>query len=318
MKPKLFVGSSVEGLNIAYAVHQNLQYQAEVTVWDQGVFNLSRSALDSLLKVLENSDFGVFIFSPDDMVKMHGKESRTVRDNVLFELGLFIGKLGQDRSFILTPRDHTDLHLPTDLIGITPGTYETDRIDGSFQAATGPACNEIRKAINLLGFISKVSNLPSAPQSDDRSTQLEEKALEISSKNNEHSEDKDSITEKKSSKDEFGWLDSYLEQDYEKAISLLEEKLEGTDELRLRSYYKSWIGRSLAKKDFETGIQYLNDLKEEFPESVHPYNGIAQVYIDNQLFEEAISVYDLGLTIVQDKYWLTVEKSQGLDEMGYS
>src|SRR6185369_15374111 len=98
MKPKTFIGSSVEGLSVAYAVQQNLQYQSEVTVWDQGIFHLSTSALDSLTEVLDRSDFGVFVFTPDDILNIRGEENRAVRDNVLFELGLFIGRLGKLRS----------------------------------------------------------------------------------------------------------------------------------------------------------------------------------------------------------------------------
>lgn len=63
-KPKLFIGSSVEGLEVAYSIQENLKYISESTVWDQGVFNLSESTLESLIKILENSDFGVFVFSP--------------------------------------------------------------------------------------------------------------------------------------------------------------------------------------------------------------------------------------------------------------
>ncbi len=53
MKNRLFIGSSKESLDIAYATQQNLSNDAEITVWTQGVFELSASTLDSLIKQLE-------------------------------------------------------------------------------------------------------------------------------------------------------------------------------------------------------------------------------------------------------------------------
>src|SRR5665213_1494192 len=136
-KPKIFIGSSVEGLNIAYAVQQNLTHDAEITVWDQGVFELSQTTIESLVTILEKCDYAIFVFSPDDITKIRKKEFLTVRDNVIFELGLFIGKLGRSRSFIIMP-DKPIFHIPTDLLGISTGKYDTTRTDGSYQAATGP------------------------------------------------------------------------------------------------------------------------------------------------------------------------------------
>lgn len=150
-KPRVFIGSSVEGLNVAYAVQQNLLHDAEVTVWDQGIFELSKTTIESLSKALQESDFAVFVFSPDDLIRIRSTPSAAVRDNVLFEFGLFIGKLGRDRVYFLMPMNG-ELHLPSDLLGITPGRYEEGRADGSMQAATGAACNQIRIQMRHLGF----------------------------------------------------------------------------------------------------------------------------------------------------------------------
>jgi predicted Zn-dependent protease len=150
-KPSVFIGSSVEGINVAYAVQQNLLHEAEVTVWDQGVFELSRTTMESLTQALSESDFAIFVFSPDDLVRIRDRTASVVRDNVIFEFGLFIGRLGRDRVFFLLPTDG-DLHLPTDLLGVTPGRYETSRADGSMQAGTGAVSHQIKLQMKKLGL----------------------------------------------------------------------------------------------------------------------------------------------------------------------
>ena len=142
MKPTIFIGSSTEGLRVAYAIQENLEPVADVTVWPQSVFQLSRSTLDSLLLILGESEFGIFVFTPDDMVAIRDEARPTVRDNVLFELGLFVGRLGPDRSFVVMPRDEP-MHIPTDLLGMTPARYTAARADGNLTAALGPACTQI-------------------------------------------------------------------------------------------------------------------------------------------------------------------------------
>ncbi len=162
MKPRAFIGSSVEGLPVAYAVQQNLLHDAEVTVWDQGVFELSATTIESLTNAVGMTDFGIFVFSPDDVTRMRGAEANSVRDNVLFELGLFIGKLGRGRVFFLIPTDSPP-HIPSDLLGIAPAKYQTNRADGSMQAATGAACHQMRLQISKLGPLNPPQVAPDPP-----------------------------------------------------------------------------------------------------------------------------------------------------------
>lgn len=155
-KPRLFIGSASESLDVAYAAQEALEHDAEVTVWTQGIFDLSKYTLDALVDTLETVDFAMFILSPVDVVVMRDETKRAARDNVIFELGMFVGRLGRERSFIVIPRAASDLHLPTDLLGITPGLYDADRTDGNLVAALGPAANKARKSIKALGPIEPI------------------------------------------------------------------------------------------------------------------------------------------------------------------
>jgi hypothetical protein len=155
-KPRLFIASSVESLPIADAINVNLDYDFEITVWKNGTFKLSSTAIDDLVQKSSAVDFSLFIFTPEDIASIRGRNEHVVRDNVIFEMGLFIGAIGKARSFILKPRD-VEMHLPTDLLGVTPADYDANRTDGDLVSATNKACSLIKSEVGRIGLINHAS-----------------------------------------------------------------------------------------------------------------------------------------------------------------
>lgn len=123
-KPKVFIGSSSEGKKIAKAIRCELQPDCEVHLWTDDIFTLSKSALESLVAAVNAFDFAVLVLTGDDTIQSRGSEQRAPRDNVLFELGLFTGAIGRDRTFMVCEYT-TALKIPTDLAGITAATYRS-------------------------------------------------------------------------------------------------------------------------------------------------------------------------------------------------
>ncbi len=150
-KPRLFIGCSVESLNIADAINENMDHSAEVTIWRNGTFALSNNTIDDLVKMANSVDFAVFIFSPDDLLVIRAEQKKVVRDNVIFELGLFIGTISKERCYIIKPRG-IDLHLPTDLLGMTTADYEPNRSDNDLTSALNVACTRIKREVEKLGL----------------------------------------------------------------------------------------------------------------------------------------------------------------------
>ena len=111
------------------------------------------------MKTAESVDFAIFIFTPDDIAEIRNQQEHIVRDNVLFELGLFVGTLGKERCFIVKPRD-TDLHFPTDLLGLTPADYNGERSDGNLEAAVNHPCVLIKKEVaRKIGYDYKIGDV---------------------------------------------------------------------------------------------------------------------------------------------------------------
>lgn len=152
-KPRLFIISSKEALAVAQDIQSNLQHDALVQVWTDGVFFASGYALEALETAVSHSDFAIAIAQPDDTTTARGATSPTARDNVIFELGLFMGKLGRRRTILFQPEGQ-ELKLPSDLQGLTAVTYKRGE-PKDMLALLGAPCTQVRKLIQELGVLKE-------------------------------------------------------------------------------------------------------------------------------------------------------------------
>jgi predicted nucleotide-binding protein with TIR-like domain len=148
-RPSLFIGSSTEGLEFARAARGLLNQDVEITLWNEGFFQLGATFIETLINGLPGFDFAILVVTPDDFVRIREVEGFGPRDNVIFELGLFMGRLGRPRTFLL--HQAGAVRIPTDLSGMAAATYDWPRADNNHQAAIAAACDMIRNAIRGLG-----------------------------------------------------------------------------------------------------------------------------------------------------------------------
>ncbi|MBS1144305.1 MAG: hypothetical protein H6R14_1711 [Proteobacteria bacterium] len=169
VRSKVFIASSSEGLDVVNAVRQLLQARlapfADIEPWTLA-FELSATYIESLEKIADEVDFAILVLTPDDVTTSRKKASLSPRDNVIFELGLFMGALGRERCY-LVQEDRPDLKLPTDLLGIHSASFKRPA-DNDLRAALEAKCGLVAERIAELGSRHKLSPEARATQAANR------------------------------------------------------------------------------------------------------------------------------------------------------
>ncbi len=145
-RPRAFIGSSVEGLPAARALRVEMDRDPiALHAWPERTFRPSHYTLPDLLAEVDACDFAIFCLTGDDVLTSRGGTASAPRDNVVLEIGLFLGRLGQERVLLLRPRG-VALKLPSDLDGL--GTID-------FVAGEPPdlavAAERVRRVVVKLG-----------------------------------------------------------------------------------------------------------------------------------------------------------------------
>ncbi|MBK5122061.1 nucleotide-binding protein [Burkholderia sp. R-69980] len=147
---RIFIICSVEALPVARLIHNGLQHDPfDVIIWSEGVFKVTNYTLDTLESEVNQADFAIAIAHGDDVAEIREKQWPVPRDNVIFELGLFMGRLGRARAILMEPREDK-VKLPSDIAGVTTIGYRY--VPGKDEAShIAPAVNDLRSHIRALG-----------------------------------------------------------------------------------------------------------------------------------------------------------------------
>ena len=147
--PILFVGSSRESLPIVQALLDGWKSAPFIVrPWTGGVFTPSQFPIDDLTKQLDACDYAALVLGPDDQILSRGATSNAPRDNVLFELGLFMGAISRSRTFFIVPAD-VDVKIPTDILGLNPLRFMSKK--GTLADNVAPVCTDIAALIDRMG-----------------------------------------------------------------------------------------------------------------------------------------------------------------------
>lgn len=167
MRPRVFIGSSREGLKLAAAVKQRLSNEADIDLWNNHkIFPVGELTLPKLESCASNYDFALIILTPDDIVRSRQNTKSAPRDNLIFEAGLFMGRIGRQRTLIIQS-DRRGLKLPSDFSGLTVAFYRDGLVTRDLHESVRLACEQVGDAFKILGISEsrRVSALGQASES---------------------------------------------------------------------------------------------------------------------------------------------------------
>lgn len=170
--PSIFIGSSGEFIQVARELEARLKAElgVNVTVWDDpSVFRLGQNNMDSILTAPHFFDYSILILGPDDLITSRGKRGKAPRDNVIFELGFFLGSQGRKRAFAIVlerppkagGKKAASIKIPSDLAGEQFVPVALTGRNRASAAGLADAVSRIGQALENQRNLSYITPLPS-------------------------------------------------------------------------------------------------------------------------------------------------------------
>lgn len=167
MKPYVVIFSSSASYKIAEAVYTQLKEQFTVHPWKGEFFGENKTTpLWTFFKKLFHYDYAILVLSGDNIMidkKASGTEQWIPKDNVIFELGATMARLGPQKTIMLQP-DEPTIHLPGYFDDVKPHifTYHNQENSTTEQtiANTAEAVGNIKALLEKVTFETFHSELP--------------------------------------------------------------------------------------------------------------------------------------------------------------
>jgi CRP/FNR family cyclic AMP-dependent transcriptional regulator len=135
----------------------SVEPSVEVVPWPEDFHPSSKTIIETLEEIAARSDFVLMVLGDDDEIRVYPEPDGTAappedakqvvfrkapRDNVIFELGMFIGLIGRERCIMVYDK-RMDLKRPSDIDGVKAVVYDP-KAAGDLTAALKMAVDRIR------------------------------------------------------------------------------------------------------------------------------------------------------------------------------
>lgn len=149
---RCFIGSTSERVKLATKLQGILQeYDCIPDLW-KNMFEDRKTAIENLENISRNYDFAIYFITPDDLTLQRNDLKPAVRDNIIFEVGLFYGSIGRNRCFLLAPSSLDFNNLPSDLKSITIKKYN-DNLSEDIKNMLTPVVDDIYDEMKKIGVL---------------------------------------------------------------------------------------------------------------------------------------------------------------------
>lgn len=166
MEPQTIIFSSSGSYAVAEGLYANLQDRHPVTLWKQFFGENTTTPLWTFFKKLFHYDYAILVLANDSIIYdtvNQGQQAWIPKDNVIFELGATMARLGPQKTILLIPHE-PEVHLPGYFDDVRPLLFTYTNRDKFSEdekiQATAAAADGISAILDRVNYETFHSELP--------------------------------------------------------------------------------------------------------------------------------------------------------------